>query len=440
MERPALRRLESLLNAACAEPDESGFSPLSRLFRLGAPLTEAAAAEALAPLRLAELERAGLVERRGALVRPSVEICSWRGLLLANDFVSPRPAPDVVLGPGRATEMLASLTVRHPVESALDLGTGSGPQALLAARHAERVVGTDPNSRALRLATLNAELNGIENVEWREGSLFEPVRGETFDLVVANPPYVVSPGSELLYRDGFGGDALSASVVSEAAAYLREGGYAHVMCNWIRRPGEAWTDTPRRWLEGSGCDVWLLHEADVGPAAYATLWNAELLQGDPGGYADTIEHWLSYYRREGIETVAMGAVVLRKRAGRNWFRADEMVRSPKPDAGEQVREVFAAETWLADAPELLDEVFAPADGLRLDETLLAKNGSFELERTQVRGAHDAGVRPRLTRRAVELLLELDGERPLRALVAEPEAGELVPMVRNLVGLGLLVRR
>ena len=83
---------------------------------------------------------------------------------------------------------------------ALDVGTGSGVQALLAARHARRVVATDVNKRALLYAELNAALNGLENIEFRRGSLFEPAGGEYFDLVTCNAPYVVSPENRWAYR------------------------------------------------------------------------------------------------------------------------------------------------------------------------------------------------------------------------------------------------
>ena len=59
---------------------------------------------------------------------------------------------------------------------------------MLAADHAEHVVAVDLNPRALWLTELNCRLNGIANVECRKGDLFEPVAGETFDLVVTNPP------------------------------------------------------------------------------------------------------------------------------------------------------------------------------------------------------------------------------------------------------------
>ena len=54
-------------------------------------------------------------------------------------------------------------------------------------------------------------LNGVANIEFRAGSFFEPANGEQFDLVVSNPPYVISPETELIFRDsGKLGDSVSA--------------------------------------------------------------------------------------------------------------------------------------------------------------------------------------------------------------------------------------
>ena len=111
------------------------------------------------------------------------------------------------------------MTVRGSGERALDLCTGNGIQAILLAAHAESVVATDVNARALAYAKFNIALNGVGNVETRLGSFFEPVDGEQFDLVVANPPYVVSPESAFLFRDGgLRGDAVSEHVVRRAPA------------------------------------------------------------------------------------------------------------------------------------------------------------------------------------------------------------------------------
>src|SRR5689334_1620832 len=133
----------------------------------------------------------------------------------------------VVLGVGGASTTLAGITVRKPVAAALDLGTGSGIQALHAASHAGRVTATDVNPRALEFTRLTLALSGAAPADLREGSLFDPVGAETFDLIVSNPPFVISPGARLTYRDGgMGGDDLCRTLVQQAGEHLAEGGYA----------------------------------------------------------------------------------------------------------------------------------------------------------------------------------------------------------------------
>src|SRR5674476_463560 len=107
-----------------------------------------------------------------------------------------------VLGISEASSSLAQLTVREKVTSALDLGTGCGVQSLHLASHSDAVVGTDVNPRALAMARLTSSLNEVE-FDVRGGSLFDPLAGEKFDLIVTNPPFVVSPGTgeRLVYRD-----------------------------------------------------------------------------------------------------------------------------------------------------------------------------------------------------------------------------------------------
>ncbi len=74
-------------------------------------------------------------------------------------------------------------------DEVLDMGTGTGILALIAAKDCEKVVGVDVDKKALELAKENARRNDIENVEFVQSDLFEEVDGK-FDLVVFNPPYL----------------------------------------------------------------------------------------------------------------------------------------------------------------------------------------------------------------------------------------------------------
>ena len=225
--------------------------------------------------------------------------------------------------------------MRRGGERALDLCTGNGIQAILLAAHAEHVVATDVNQRALAYTRLNAVLNGVDNVETRAGSFFEPVADEQFDLVVANPPYVVSPETAYLFRDGgMRGDGVSELVVRGIPQRLAPSAFACVLIAWALDPDDP-TKRPRTWLEGSGCDAFLLHTSTDDPIETATLWNRDLVDR-PEAYADALDRWLDYYRELGIEHLGYACLVLRKRAdggddpATGWVEALQLPRSGAP--------------------------------------------------------------------------------------------------------------
>jgi len=119
-------------------------------------------------------------------------------------------------------------------------------------------VATDVNGRALDYARLNAGLNGLE-VDLRHGSWFEPVAGESFDLILSNPPFVISPDSSYVFRDSsLPGDAVSRDVVRGAAGHLRAGGHATILCNWICRSRDETWQPLEEWVDGTGYDALLL--------------------------------------------------------------------------------------------------------------------------------------------------------------------------------------
>src|SRR4029079_1698366 len=159
--------------------------------------------------------------------------------------------PDHVAGVHGPSLTLSHLTVRRPVAAALDVGTGSGVQALQAARHSASVVATDVNERALTFAALNAVLDGGEHVEACAGSFFDPVDGERFGLVTCNPPYVISPESAFLFRDsGRRGDAVSRDVVGTLPEHLDEGAFGSMLVSWVVPADGDWSAPLRSWVAG----------------------------------------------------------------------------------------------------------------------------------------------------------------------------------------------
>jgi hypothetical protein len=332
--------------------------------------------------------------------------------------------------------------VRRPVERALDIGTGSGVEALLATRHAAHIVATDVNPRALRLAELSAQLSGV-SLDLREGSLFEPVEEERFDLIVANPPFVISPDTALVFRDsGLPGDEICRDVVRGAAAHLRAGGFATVLCNWIcRGPSERW-EPLLPWVEGLPCDVLLVAHGVVDPFRYASRWN-EALRKDPQAYAAAVGRWLDYYEREGVVGIGIGAVVLRGREdGRpGRLHAFAAGASATGAAGEHILRIFEAGDLLARLPDdasLLDERFALVPGHRLEQTLVYGD-EYGVAGVTMSLADGIGLVAEIEPALVPLLFTLTPEQTVGSCAEEAglAPAEVVPTVRRLLERGFL---
>ncbi|WP_020577088.1 DUF7059 domain-containing protein [Actinopolymorpha alba] len=370
-------RLGSLAHAALhrnettpglrATTDGDPLATLIRLWLLQAPVPRAQAARAL-PELLDPLLAAGVLHRYGEEVCALVDVRPYgtsgdgpdrdwwvvADLTPGMDGARPTVPPDHVLGVNSAATTLAQLTVRRPVGRALDLGTGCGVQALHLASHAAEIVATDVNPRALAMARLTGALNGLRVpstesghatpagqqaggagpapssalLDLREGSLFEPVDGERFDLIVSNPPFVISPRGGLTYRDsGMAGDEVCRLLVVNAARYLNEGGVCQILANWLHIRGEDWRDRLSTWLVRAGGDAWVVQREVSDPAEYVELWLKDAgLHGAPG-YCERYDEWLGWFEAQNVEAVGFGWLTLRRDGGRrhtlveNWPHA-----------------------------------------------------------------------------------------------------------------------
>ncbi|GAB3988294.1 class I SAM-dependent methyltransferase [Nocardioides marmoraquaticus] len=319
----------------------SGGSPLetlTRLFLLQAPVSSYAVEQAL-PGLVDRLCVAGVLEQSVSEVRARLDCRPYaaddRDLWVLSDLTpgldgqATHVGPDHVLGISSAATSLAQLTTREPVGRALDLGTGCGVQALHLAAHADHVVATDVNERALWLTGLNAALNGVE-VEARSGSFFEPVADGGFDLVTTNPPFVISPatGERLVYRDsGLPGDQVVEHIVRGVPGVLAEGGTGQVLANWVVRHDTPWDERLAGWLDPT-CDAFVVQRELVDLPTYVELWLKDAGQHPATGrtavedYHRRYDTWLSWLVEQGAEAVGFGWITLR-RGGAGAHRLEE---------------------------------------------------------------------------------------------------------------------
>ncbi|MEO6605143.1 MAG: class I SAM-dependent methyltransferase [Aeromicrobium sp.] len=320
---------------------------LVRLFALQVPVDRRRVDAAL-PGLVEPLAAANMLQVSGAEVRALLEIRPY-GDESHDWWIVCDPTPGLttalgamdathVLGISEASSSLAQLTVREPVGRALDLGTGCGVQALHLSQHADTVVATDVNPRALAMARLTASLNELD-IDVRDGSLFDPVAGETFDLIVTNPPFVISPpGAEVLvYRDsGMPGDSVVRHLVENAATHLNEGGWCQILANWAHHDGRDWRTDLEEWFAGSALDAWVLQRELVDPAEYVEMWLADAgLAGSPD-YIQRYDAWLQWFASERIDAVGFGWLNMRRTTGTPTRRLEEWTGDIAPPIGPSV--------------------------------------------------------------------------------------------------------
>lgn len=333
---PAVEAISSAANAP-QDGDVAGYkvAVLTALFMLGEPVGAAALETALPRTGVAGALTIGLVvptqsasgEQRYA---PAVDLRPheaedahgsvrwWVASDLGELVTGQALAPDHVLGIGRAGLTLAALTPRKPVETALDLGVGCGIQTLYLLRHVRQVVATDISTRALKFTAFNVALAGVDSarVQLRQGNLLEPVAGQRFDLIVSNPPFVITPPSVrqaglplMEYRDA-GGPILPA-LVRGLEDHLNPDGVAVMLGNWEHREGTSWRTSVNQWI-GKSLDAWIIQREVQDPVEYAAMWLRDGgLTPERSGIAfeNALAAWQEDFDSRQVSGVGMGYLV-----------------------------------------------------------------------------------------------------------------------------------
>ena len=456
---------------------------LTRLFALGDPLTRDEAGIALGEFGVDRAVASGLVTAGGTspedMVAALVDLRPYatdvdgepRTWWIASDMgeaVTGRElADDHVLGVGGASLTLASVTMRRQVGAVLDLGTGCGIQAMHAASHATSVVGTDISERALAFAELNAAVNadslGGATPRLRQGSMLEPVAGEVFDLVVSNPPFVITPPGtpSFEYRNtDIEGDGVVRSLIQTVGSVLTPGGLAQLLGNWEIRRGDEWSTRLDQWLDaaaatGHDLSAWVVQRDQLDAAEYAETWLRDAGITPERGrdrFTEAYEAYLDYFDSRGVEAVGFGIVTLRRTGGNGeptWRRFEELEGPMQQPLGEHLASSLDAKVWLdstSDGDLLNARVVVAADVTR--ETY-GHPTSPDPEHILLRQGGGFGRAVKADTALAGLVSACDGEltvgqiaHALAALLdVEPGQmlGGMVPAVRELVLDGFLRR-
>jgi methylase of polypeptide subunit release factors len=255
-----------------------------------------------------------------------------------------------VLGVGGASTMLAQLTPRSAVGRTLDVGTGCGVQALHASRHSDHVVATDVSVRALQLAGLTAALSGVQ-LELRQGDLLDPARGETFDLVVSNPPFVVGApagATRHTYRDsGLPLDGVSARLAGAAPDHLADGGTLVLLANWVHRDGEPWDERVAGWLPDRGVDALAVQREVLDPAEYVATWLRDAGERGTPGYLERYDGWLAALEGDRVEGVGFGFLVVRRTGAARRLTTLDWPHPVEQPLGPHLETWLDRQRWLA---------------------------------------------------------------------------------------------
>ena len=302
--------------------DRSALAVLARLFCLEVSEPAASLRQAIPLAEQTALARLGLLTCRGGMVSARLRIDALDDLCLLADrrFRRPDgralrlPAGDMVYPASSDSAILAGVVVTREGDRVLDLCSGTGVQGLAVARRVQGVVAGDIGARAVSLARLNAEFNGVSNFEVRQGDLFRPFAGQRYELILANPPFVPSPQRGPAYHSGGAlGDRVLRRMLCGITHHLQPGGRAFAISYLALRSGEDLASRLRPWVKRFPGRVLALVLETASPVDLAAAQALFALDKGLAAYAAEVQRWVHFLRRRAVERVVLIMLVAEKR-------------------------------------------------------------------------------------------------------------------------------
>jgi methylase of polypeptide subunit release factors len=392
-------------------------SPLGfalRLFVFMDPVTREQALSALASeALLSTLLDAGLLEERATgVVCPFFLNVIGELYVFCDDLAN---GGEAVMGASTTTAgLLQAAWTGRPLERVLDLGCGAGSGALMLSRQAVQVVGTDINPRAIALAELNLALADAANVRFIAGDLFAPVAEERFDLILAQPPFVSKPDSEVavtFLHGGARGDELLLRMLSELPQRLSPGGRAMLLVDWPRyddvspeaRIRATLMQNAQNVQNAASFDLLLLASPSKDLGEYVAHYAVGLHPDLDEQYDQAVHAHLEHLARQRVTELRALLLVIRATDRTPWTHQVTIRASGEPKTtGAQIERLIAAQDLLA----------GDSEKLRAAHLVVPEGTRFvQEESAQVR-------------------VELDASRLVGSLICSQSAADLLTVVHQ----------
>ncbi|MBT9317436.1 carbamoyltransferase C-terminal domain-containing protein [Leptothoe spongobia] len=295
---------------------QSNLDDLIRLFLLRVALPQARLSELFGEQLTQLLVRLGLLIPRGEQWSSRVDLFCVEGLYIATDhryMLLPEDsmAESPVMYIGADSQGLVYTAPRYTVEAVLDLCCGSGVQGLVASRYGQTVTSVDLNPRAIRFSRFNAQLNDIRNIQFHQGSLYQPVTGQTFDTILANPPFVPSPKRDLGFRDGgANGEEILAAIIRDSAKYLKPQGHVFIVTDLV--DVQTYQAKLDQWWCGGRAHQLVLCTADRDDVLFSVPHSHAPFGQSLEAYNTELENWLNNFHEAGLQAVNFGYILIRR--------------------------------------------------------------------------------------------------------------------------------
>lgn len=432
----------------------TAFHCLTKWFFLGCPVSEEECAEVI-PAWFSELcEAHGLLERAGGMLEPRVLLTPCEDVWITSDLHRQRQSDDVaehILPLNRPARHLCQFLIREPRSTGLDLCSGNGLHAVIVSSYCEKVSTADLSPRSVMFSQFNAALNGRRPFQCYTGDCYEPLAGQSFDIIVCNPPFVITPDGEMKYHaNAMDLDGFCRQLIQSTPAHLNEGGICQMLCEWVQMPGQAWEERLAAWWEGLGCDVWIILANTQKPETYARTrsLDAELTLEQQRIRQDK---WLTYLHERRVRAVHGGIITFRRREkGPHWQRIDRLDNPIEQPAGEAMARIMAAEDFLqsrGNDANLLEWCPRVSPAARLEQESAWSGEGWESLSAILRMTPELTPPLQVDQAILAFLSHCQGENPLGELIgqfaasmgAPPDAisGQILQTVRQLIKRGLL---